>query len=75
MTTTVEQLKATLGGLTRAEQAELAHFLLNALEPEEPGAAQEWLALAQRRMDEVRAGKVKGVSAEQFLEKLRGPKS
>jgi len=60
--------------LAPAEQAELVYFLLRALEPEEPGAAQEWLALAQRRMDEVRAGKVKGVPAEQLLEELRGPK-
>jgi hypothetical protein len=74
MTPTVEQLKAMLSGLAVADRAELAYFLLRTLEPEDPGASAEWLSLAQQRMDEVRAGKVKGVPAEQLLEELRGCK-
>jgi hypothetical protein len=45
------------------------------LEPAEEGAAAEWLALAERRMVEVRAGQVIGVPAEQVLESLRRPRS
>ena len=40
----------------------------------EEGAAAEWLALAERRMAEVRAGQVVGIPAEQVLEELRGPR-
>lgn len=71
MTPNVEQLKAALSRLPPSEQAELAQFLLRALEPVEEGAAAEWLALAERRMAEVRAGQVVGVPAEQLLKELR----
>jgi len=71
MTPNVEQLKVTLSHLAPSERAELAQFLLHSLEPIEEGAAAEWLALAERRMAEVRAGQVVGVPAEQLLQELR----
>ena len=71
MTPNVEQLKAVLSHLTPSEQAELAQFLLRSLEPVEEGAPAEWLALAERRMAEVRAGRVVGIPAEQLLQELR----
>ena len=74
MTPNVEQLKAAFSHLTSSERAELAQFLLRSLEPVEEGAAAEWLALAERRMTEVRAGQVVGVPAEQLLKDLREPR-
>ena len=71
MSPSIEQLKATLSHLPSSERAELAQFLLHSLEPVEEGAAAEWLALAERRMAEVRAGQVVGVPAEQLLKELR----
>jgi putative addiction module component (TIGR02574 family) len=74
MSPTLEEIKATLSGLPMPERAELAHFLLHTLEPAEEGAAAEWLALAERRIAEVRAGQVAGIPAELVLKSLRGPR-
>jgi putative addiction module component (TIGR02574 family) len=71
---TLEELKSTVSGLPAAERAELAHFLLRTLEVPEEGAAAEWLALAERRMGDVRAGRVVGISAEKVMESLRRPR-
>ena len=74
MNATLDELKATASGLPLPERAELVHYLLRTLEPPDEGAAAEWLALAERRMDEVRAGKVVGIPAAQVLESLRRPR-
>jgi putative addiction module component (TIGR02574 family) len=74
MSALLEELKATLSGLPKHERAELASYLLHTLEPADEGAADEWLALAERRMDDVRAGRVVGIPAEQVLESLRRPR-
>jgi putative addiction module component (TIGR02574 family) len=71
MNPSLEELKLTLSGLPVPERAELAHFLLHTLEPAEEGAAAEWLALAERRMADIRAGRVVGIPAEQVLDTLR----
>jgi putative addiction module component (TIGR02574 family) len=68
----LDEIKAILARLPAPERAELAHYLLHTLEPAEEGAAAEWLALAEERMAEVRAGRVVGIPAEQVLESLRG---
>ena len=67
MSPSLEQLKATLSSLPVTERAELAQYLLRSLDPEDEGAKAEWLALAEQRMDEVRAGQVVGVPAEEVL--------
>ncbi len=56
--------------LSGPERAELAHYLLRSLEPEEDGAKAAWLALAQERMAEVRAGRVVGIPAEEVLRSM-----
>lgn len=71
MNSSLEELKASLMTLPAPQRAELAHYLLHTLEDPEADAAAEWLALAQRRMEEVRAGKAVGIPAEQVLESLR----
>lgn len=74
MSPTVEELKATLAGLSPAERAELAQFLLHTLDPADEGAEAEWLALAARRMEEIEAGKVQGIPADQLFDELRSPR-
>ena len=68
MSATLEELKSTVSGLPTPQRAELAHYLLRTLEAPDEGAAAEWLRLAERRMADVRAGRVVGISAEQVVE-------
>lgn len=71
MSVMLEELKSTISGLPVSERAELAHYLLHTLEATEEGAAADWLALAEQRMDDVRAGRDMGISAEEVMESLR----
>jgi putative addiction module component (TIGR02574 family) len=71
MNSSLEELKTTLITLPAEQRAELAHYLLHTLDDAELDAAAEWLTLAQRRMDDVRAGKATGIPAEEVLQKLR----
>jgi putative addiction module component (TIGR02574 family) len=75
MSPTLQQLKDAASGLPLSERAELAQFLLRSLdEQDEQKVRSEWLALAELRMAEVRAGSVIGVPAEEVLENLLGPR-
>jgi putative addiction module component (TIGR02574 family) len=73
MSGSLDELKTTISALPTTERAELAHYLLHTLEQPEEGAAAEWRALAEQRMDDVRADKVKGVPAEQVWQPVKGP--
>jgi putative addiction module component (TIGR02574 family) len=71
MSLTLQELKDASSSLPADERAELAQFLLNSLEEQgEAGVRTEWLALAEKRMVEVRAGKVVGIPAEEVLRNL-----
>lgn len=73
MSLTLQKLKAASSALSAAERAELVRFLLHSLEEcSEPEARAEWLALAEKRMAEVRSGKVVGIPAEDVLKNLLG---
>jgi putative addiction module component (TIGR02574 family) len=73
MNPTLQELKDAASGLPVSERAELAHFLLRSLDAQdEEGVRAEWLALAEQRMAEVRAGEVVGVPAEEVLKSLLG---
>jgi putative addiction module component (TIGR02574 family) len=70
----LEQLKDAVADLAPNERAELAQFLLDSLNGDEEKAARgEWLALAQSRMAEVKAGKVVGIPAEEVIRTLLEP--
>lgn len=74
MSPTLQDLKNAASGLPAGERAELAQYLLRSLdEQDEEGARAEWLALAEQRMAEVRAGKVIGIPAEEVLKNLLEP--
>jgi putative addiction module component (TIGR02574 family) len=72
MIATVEQFKAQAMLFTESERAELAHFLLISLEPEEDeGVTAAWEAEVGRRVDEIRSGKAVGKAADQLFAELR----
>ena len=71
MTEAVKQWKAQLQQLSPPERAELAHFLLESLEPEDEGAAEAWDAEVARRVAEIRAGGAAGKPADQLFDELR----
>jgi putative addiction module component (TIGR02574 family) len=75
MSLTLEGLKDAASALPAGKRAELAQYLLRSLdEQDEEGARAEWLALAEQRMAEVRAGKVVGIPAEEVLKHLLEPR-
>ncbi len=69
-----EELKMAVSRLSAPERAELAHYLLHTLETSEEGAAEEWLAAAEQRMEQVRAGQDVGIPAEELMKSLRRPR-
>ncbi|HTU92538.1 MAG TPA: addiction module protein [Gemmataceae bacterium] len=75
MNLTLQELKKASSGLPTKERAELAQFLLRSLdELDNEETRGEWLALAEKRMAEVRAGKVVGIPAEEVLKSLLEPR-
>ena len=71
MTEAIEQIKSQAGSLTRPERAELAHFLLTSLDPEEEGAEDAWRVEISRRVADIRSGRAKGRPADEVLAELR----
>jgi putative addiction module component (TIGR02574 family) len=75
MSLTLEQLKDAAYDLPVPERADLAHFLVRSLdEPEAADVRAEWLALAERRLADAKAGKVVGIPAEEVLRSLSEPR-
>jgi putative addiction module component (TIGR02574 family) len=74
MSATLEEIKVAAAALPVLDRAELARFLLHSLdEGSDAGARIEWLAVADRRMAEVKAGRVIGIPAEEVLQTLLEP--
>jgi putative addiction module component (TIGR02574 family) len=71
MSSMLETWKTQLVNLSPSERAELAHFLLSSLEPEDEDAESAWDVEASRRVQEIRAGRVAGQPADELLEELR----
>ena len=71
MSPAVEQLKTQAISLSSPERAELAHFLLASMEPQEEGVEEAWRAEIARRVTDIRSGKAKGRPADEVLAELR----
>ena len=71
MPATLQELKDASSNLPSPQRAELAHFLLQSLEPEEDGWAEAWQEELARRVGEIRSGQVSGIPAEDVLKSLR----
>ena len=70
MTIAVEDLAAQALGLPLEDRAKLVERLLASFEPRSP-AELAWLKLAASRRDDVRAGKVDMVPADEALARVR----
>jgi putative addiction module component (TIGR02574 family) len=72
MSKATEQLKPQLDRLSAKERQELVDYLTSA-EKRTVGKAmdEELIAVLEKRLDEIRSGKEKGVSEEDFLAELR----
>ena len=58
--------------LSRRERARLAQRLISSLDQErEPDAEKLWLREAERRLGELKSGKVAGIPAEKVVRKAR----
>jgi putative addiction module component (TIGR02574 family) len=58
--------------LSRRERARLAQRLISSLDQEaEADTERLWLVEAERRLAELKSGKVAGISAEKVLRKVR----
>ncbi len=73
MSSKVEKLAIELLGLPASARAELARKLIASLEDTDDGDVDAlWLEEAERRLSEIREGKVHGEPAEQVLSQIRG---
>ena len=67
-----EDIVASAMKLSDRERARLAQELIASLETEiEPNVEALWLAEAERRLEELRSGKVKGIPAEEAFARAR----
>ena len=69
MPATLDEVKAAAAELTEEDRTELTLFLLDGQEDGED-CTTEWLAVANERMQDVLAGKVVGIPAEEVMRKL-----
>jgi hypothetical protein len=71
--TTVEQLAEQAMSLPGESRARLADILVESLDADTPLTQIDrlWLSEAKRRRDEVRAGKVKTISGDETLRRVR----
>ncbi len=53
------------------ERARLADALLQSLNPHEETATRAWLAVAQRRLDEVSSGKAESIPGDVVFDRIR----
>lgn len=73
MTMVAEKLRAELTKLNDAERGELAHFLIQSLDPStDENVDAAWDLELERRADEIRSGQTIGVPADKVFEELVG---
>jgi putative addiction module component (TIGR02574 family) len=66
----VQELEAALLKLPNQERARLAEVLIDSLD-EENAIAQAWTDEAERRLEELRSGKVQSIPAEEVFARIR----
>lgn len=68
----VRELEAQALKLSRRERARLAQRLISSLDREVDADAERlWLAEAERRLAELKSGKVAAIPAERVIKKIR----
>ncbi len=72
MANAARELESKALKLTRRERARLAQRLLSSLDQEIDADAEKfWLEEAERRLGELKSGKVAGIPAEKVIKKAR----
>jgi putative addiction module component (TIGR02574 family) len=72
MSNPARELESKALKLSRRERARLAQRLISSLEQEvDADAATLWLQEAERRLDELKSGKIAGIPAEKVIRKAR----
>lgn len=72
MTSPARELESKALKLPRRDRARLAQRLLSSLDPEaDVGAEPLWLEEAERRLGQLKSGKVVGIPAEKVVKKAR----
>jgi len=64
-------MKTEANSLPLEERAALADSLLKSLNPPEADIDKEWASVAERRLAELRSGKVKGIPGGEVFERVR----
>ena len=76
MSKPLERLESEVLGLSQAERARLAHVILLSLEHEpfeEPEAVEAaWAKEIERRVEDVRTGRVKTIPGEEVFREIEG---
>jgi putative addiction module component (TIGR02574 family) len=68
----LEEIKPSLARLKADEKAELAHYLIHALDDgEDADVEAAWESEIQRRTAEIEKGDIKGINAENVFNELR----
>jgi putative addiction module component (TIGR02574 family) len=72
MTKPARELESKALRLPRRERARLAQRLISSLDPEVDADVEKlWLQEAERRLDELKSGKVAGIPAQKVIRKAR----
>jgi len=72
MSSNLDQLTADAMKLSLRERVQLAQRLVSTLDDEvESGVEELWFAEAERRLEEIRSGKVEGVDADDAFRSAR----
>jgi putative addiction module component (TIGR02574 family) len=72
MTKPVRELESKALRLPRRERARLAQRLISSLDPEVDADVEKlWLQEAERRLDELKSGKIAGIPAQKVIRKVR----
>ncbi len=72
MSIAVEKLKTAIAELTPGERAELAHFLINSIDPDEDENTEvAWDHELARRAEDIQSGQARGKPAEVVFAELR----
>lgn len=72
MSTNIEQITESALSLPSEARARLADRLVESLDPAEDGVLHQlWVVEAQRRLEEVRSGKVKTIPGPEAIEQVR----
>jgi putative addiction module component (TIGR02574 family) len=67
----VKEIISEVTTLPVEERAEVADSILRSLNAPDPDIDRQWIEVAERRLDDLRSGRVKAIPGEQVFTRLR----